>query len=49
MKNAVLYTFVALGLALPSIASAMTAEQSVHTDKARAIFMLLADESKEDE
>ena len=45
----VAYALVALGIALPSVASAMTAEQSVHTDKARAIFLQLQAESKEDE
>lgn len=45
----VAYALVALGLALPSVASAMTADQSLHNDKARAIFLQLADESREDE
>ena len=45
----VAYALVALGLALPSVASAMTPEQSVHSDKARSIFIQLAAESKEDE
>ena len=34
----VTYLIVALGLALPTVASAMTAEQSLHSDKARSIF-----------
>ena len=45
----VTYALVALGLALPTVASAMTAEQSLHTDKARAIFLELKEESKTDE
>ena len=46
MKTTVLAALVAL-IAGPTLA--MSADQSVHTDKARAIFMMLADESKEDE
>ena len=42
------YALVALGIALPSVASAMTPEQSLHSDKARAIFMQLAEETRED-
>lgn len=42
----VAYALVALGLALPSVASAMTPEQSLHSDKARAIFEMLDKESK---
>lgn len=34
---------VALGVALPTLASAMTADQSVHSDKARAIFEQIND------
>lgn len=48
MKNAIVYGLVALGIALPSLASAMTAEQSLHTDKARSIFEQLADENRGD-
>ena len=45
----VTYALVALSLALPTVASAMTAEQTLHTDKARSIFVQLQAESKEDE
>ena len=44
----VAYALVALSLALPSVASAMTADQSVHTDEARSIFVKIAAESKDD-
>ena len=40
---------VALGLALPTVASAMTPEQSLHTDKARSILVQIQAESQEDE
>jgi len=39
---------IALGVALPSIASAMTPEQSLHSDKARAIFEQIKKESVSD-
>ncbi|MEM1114840.1 MAG: hypothetical protein AAGI11_23220 [Pseudomonadota bacterium] len=45
MKTVASTLIVALGLALPTLASAMTAEQSVHTDKARAILEQAADTS----
>ena len=48
MKKTVFAALVAL-IAAPSIAAAMTPEQSLHSDKARAIFLQLAAESKEDE
>ena len=44
----VTYLIVALGLALPTVASAMTAEQSLHSDKARSILEKIIDESNDD-
>ncbi|KMW59534.1 hypothetical protein AIOL_004516 [Candidatus Rhodobacter oscarellae] len=48
MKTTVFAALVAL-IAAPTVASAMNADQQVHNDKARAIFLQLAAESKEDE
>lgn len=48
MKNIALTTLIALGVALPSLASAMDS-QTLHNDKAAAIFQQLADESRENE
>ena len=45
----VAYALVALGLALPTVATAMTPEQTLHSDKARSIFLQLQEESKSDE
>lgn len=39
------YALIALTVAIPSLASA-NEEQKVHTDKARAIFEMLADEDR---
>ena len=47
MKNAILTAIVALGVAVPSLATAMEAE-TIHSDKAAKIFMQLADESRDD-
>ena len=47
MKSLVLTALVALGVALPSLASAMQ-HQSVHSEKAKKIFMQLAEESRGD-
>lgn len=49
MKLKLVPAFVALAIALPSIAAAMTPEQSVHSDKARSIFAQIAAEENGDE
>ncbi len=48
MKKTVFAALVAL-LAVPTVASAMTAEQSLHNDTARVIFDQLKAASQEDE
>jgi hypothetical protein len=48
MKLKALPVFVAVAIALPAVASAMNADQQVHTDKARAIFEIIASEQKGD-
>ena len=47
MKNAIITAIVALGVAVPSLASAMERD-TIHSDKAAKIFMQLADESRDD-
>lgn len=48
MKKFATTLVIALGVAAPSIASAMTAGQSVHSDEARVIFEKLAEEARGD-
>ncbi len=47
MKNVIITAIVALGVAVPSLASAMESK-TIHSDKAAKIFMQLADESRDD-
>ena len=48
MKNTVFAALIAL-ISVPTVASAMTEQQSLHSEKARAIFAQIAEASKEDE
>ena len=46
MKNIVMTAIVALGVAVPSLASAMN-DQSLHNDTAKKIFAQFAEESRD--
>ncbi|MDJ0826066.1 MAG: hypothetical protein QNJ16_11250 [Rhodobacter sp.] len=48
MKNLALTALLALGVAVPSIASAMDS-QTLHNDRAAKIFAQFAEESRDDD